>query len=324
MTEKFKWGIIGTGAITNKFTADLANLPDAVPYAVGSRSQASADTFAEKFSMPKAYKGYEAVMADPDVDAIYIGTPHPFHKENTIACLEAGKPVLCEKPFAINSADAIEMVNKAREKGVFLMEAMWTRFLPVQLKVQEWLKKGEIGDVLSLTCDFGFRTDFNPEGRLFNPELGGGALLDVGIYTISYASMVFGQQPEKIHADAFLGKSGVDEQNAQIFTYADGQQAILSSAIRIATEHRARISGTQGSIVTPNFWHATEATITNTKGKSKTVTGEYGYQFEAAEVANCVKSGKLESDRMPLDETIAIMQTLDSIRAQIGLSYPME
>ncbi len=324
MKQEFRWGIIGTGAITNKFAADLANLPDAAPYAVASRSQASADQFAAKFGMPKAYQGYEAVMADPDVDAIYIGTPHPYHKENTIACLEAGKPVLCEKPFAINSADAIEMVNKAREKGVFLMEAMWTRFLPVQVQVQEWLKKGKIGDVLSLTCDFGFRTEFNPEGRLFNPELGGGALLDVGIYTISYASMVFGQQPEKIKADAFLGESGVDEQNAQLFTYAEGQQAILSSAIRIATEHRARISGTQGSIVIPNFWHATEATMTTNSGKSTTITGGSGYQFEADEVAKCVKAGKLESDRMPLDETIAIMQTLDSIRAQIGVSYPME
>lgn len=324
MSEKFKWGIIGTGSITKKFAADLANLPDAVPYAVGSRSQASADAFAKQFNMSKAYEGYDSLIADPDVDAIYIGTPHPFHKENTIACLEAGKPVLCEKPFAINSADAIEMVNKARETGVFLMEAMWTRFMPVQVKVQEWLKKGKIGDVLSLTCDFGFRTNFNPAGRLFNPELGGGALLDVGIYTVSYASMVFGQQPESIKADAFFGESGVDEQNAEIFTYPEGQQAILSSAVRIATEHRVRISGTEGSIVVPNFWHATEATLTNAKGKTKTVTGESGYHFEAAEVAKCVKAGKLESKRMPLDETVEIMRTMDSIRAQIGLTYPME
>ena len=324
MTEKFRWGIIATGAISNKFATDLANLHDAVPYAVGSRSQASADAFAKKYGMEKAYEGYDALIADPNVDAIYIGTPHPFHKENTISCLEGGKPVLCEKPFAINSADTIEMVSKARELGVFLMEAMWSRFLPVQVQVQKWLKTGAIGKPLDLHCDFGFRGNFDPKSRLFNPEMGGGALLDVGIYTISYASMVFGRQPESIKADAFISELGVDEQNAEIFTYPDGEQAVLSSGIRVSTEHRVRISGTEGSIMVPNFWHATEATLTKSDGTTEKVVGQSGYQFEADEVAQCVRAGKLESERMPLDETVEIMRTLDSVRAMVGLSYPME
>lgn len=324
MTEKFRWGILGTGAIANKFATDLANLPDAMPYAVGSRTQESADGFGSKYGMLKAYGSYQALIEDPDVDAIYIATPHPFHKENALACLEGGKPVLCEKPFAINSADSIEMVSKAREKGVFMMEAMWTRFLPVQVQVQAWLKAGAIGTPLMLQCDFGFRAGFNPNSRLFDPALGGGALLDVGIYTISYASMVFGQQPAAILADAFLGETGVDEQNSEIFTYPNGAQALLSSAIRVTTGHSVRISGSEGAITMPNFWHATEATLVKADGSTETVTGETGYHFEAAEVAACVHAGKLESERLPLDETVEIMRTMDTVRSLIGLSYPME
>ena len=324
MTEKFRWGIIGTGTISNKFATDLKKLPDAECYAVGSRTQASADAFADKYGMAKAYQDYAALIADPDVDAIYIGTPHPFHKENAIACLEGGKPVICEKPFAINSADTIEMVSKARECGVFLMEAMWTRFLPVQVQVQEWLAEGAIGTPLSLYCDFGFRAQLDPAARLFNLNLGGGALLDVGIYTISYASMIFGQQPEKIHAAAYLGETGVDEQNAEIFTYANGAQAVLSSAVRVQTDHHVRIAGTQGAIVIPEFWHAEKATLMKSDGATEVVTGESGYQFEAAEVMRCVREGNLESDRMPLDETVEIMRTMDTVRALIGLRYPME
>jgi predicted dehydrogenase len=324
MPEKFRWGIIGTGAIANKFATDLGRLSDAECYAVGSRSQISADGFAEKYGMSKAYASYERLIADPGVDGIYIGTPHPFHKENTIACLENGKPVICEKPFAVNSADTIEMVSKAREKGVFLMEAMWSRFLPVQVQVQDWLTEGMIGKPMALHCDFGFRAGFNPAGRLFDPNLGGGALLDVGIYTISYASMVFGRQPESILAEAFIGETGVDEQNAEIFTYPNGEQAILSSAIRVSTDHRVRISGTDGSIVVPNFWHATEATLAKADGTTEKVIGESGYHFEAAEMMECVRAGKLESDRLPLNETVEIMRTMDSVRALIGLQYPME
>ena len=324
MSETFRWGILGTGAIARKFVTDLEKLSNAEPYAVGSRAQASADDFAGQFGIQHAYGSYAALMQDSNVDAIYVATPHPFHKQNTLACLEAGKPVLCEKPFAVNSADAIEMVSKAREKGVFLMEAMWTRFLPVQVQVQEWIKAGKIGKPLALHCDFGFRAGFNPQSRLFDPALGGGALLDVGIYTISYASMVFGRQPETILADAFLGETGVDEQNSEIFIYPDGEQAVLTSAIRVSTAHRVRISGTEGAIEVPNFWHATEATLITADGSTEQASGEAGYQFEAAEVAECIQAGKLESERMSLDETVEIMRTMDTVRAMIELKYPME
>ena len=324
MSDIFKWGILGTGSIASKFATDLQHLPDAVCYAVGSRSLESAERFGNRFDAVKNHGSYEALMADPEVDAIYIATPHPFHKENTLACLAAGKPVLCEKPFAINSADSIEMVQAAREKSVFMMEAMWTRFLPVQVKVREWLAGGMIGEPLSLICDFGFRAGFNPKSRLFDPALGGGALLDVGIYTLSYASMVFGSQPEKIAADAFLGESGVDEQNAELFTYANGAQAQLSSAVRVTTAQQVRIAGSEGSITVPDFWHATEATLTKADGSTEKVTGESGYHFEAMEVMQCVRAGKLESDVMPLDETVDIMRTMDAVRVLIGLTYPME
>jgi predicted dehydrogenase len=324
MKNTFRWGILGTGSIASKFATDLGRLPDAVCYAVGSRSIESAQRFGNRFDAVKNYGSYEALMADPEVDAIYIATPHPFHKENTLACLAAGKPVLCEKPFAINSADSIEMVQQARERGVFLMEAMWTRFLPVQMKVREWLADGMIGEPLSLVCDFGFRAGFNPKSRLFDPALGGGALLDVGIYTLSYASMVFGSQPERIQADATLGETGVDEQNAELLTYADGAQAQLTSAIRVTTEQRVRISGTEGSITVPDFWHATAATLVKADGSMENATGESGYHFEAAEVMRCVGDGRLESEEMPLDETIDIMRTMDAVRVLIGLKYPME
>ncbi|MCD6474986.1 MAG: Gfo/Idh/MocA family oxidoreductase [Anaerolineaceae bacterium] len=324
MNEKFRWGILGTGAIAKKFAADLQNLPDAECFAVGSRKLETAKKFAKQFHMPIAHGSYADLIADEAVDAIYLATPHPFHIENTLACLEGGKPVLCEKPFAINAKEAATMISTARDKGVFLMEAMWSRFLPVNQKVREWLDEGLIGDPLYLMVDFGFKGTFNPVNRLYNPALGGGALLDVGIYTTSYASMVFQSQPMQIAAVGSMGKTGVDEQNSMLFTYENGAQALLRSAIRIQTEHKVRIEGTRGAIVVPDFWHATEATLSVGGKKPVTFTGESGYQFEAAEVMRCVRAGEVESKIMPLNETLAIMETMDVIRGQMGLTYPME
>ena len=324
MEKKFRWGILGTGAIAKKFATDLQNLDDAECFAVGSRKMETAKEFAEQFHMPIAHGSYADLIADEAVDAIYLATPHPFHIENTLACLEGGKPVLCEKPFAINAKEAAIMISAARKKDVFLMEAMWSRFLPVNLKVREWLDEGLIGDPLYMMVDFGFKGPFNPVNRLFDPALGGGALLDVGIYTTSYASWVFKSQPEQITAVGIMGKTGVDEQNSMIFTYGNSAQALLRSAIRIQTEHKVRIEGTRGVIVVPDFWHATEATLTIDGEKPVTFTGESGYQFEAAEVMRCVRSGEVESKIMPLDETLSIMETMDVIREQMGLTYPME
>ena len=326
MGDVFRWGILGPGGIAKKFATGLGALDDAQVVAVGSRSQERADAFADAFDVPRRYASYEALARDPAVDAIYVATPHPFHKEHSILCLEAGKPVLCEKPFAINQRETRDVIEVARREGVFLMEAMWTRFLPITRQVKAWVTAGAIGEVRMLYADFGFRAKVNPKGRLFDLALGGGGLLDVGIYPISYASLIFDAQPTTISSQAHIGATGVDEQAAMVFGYADGQLALISCGIRIKTPHEAKILGTDGMISIAQFWDGRTATL-SAGGKEEVVTLECagnGYECEAAEVARCVRAGKLESDLMPHSDTLANMQTLDAVRAQWGLKYPME
>ncbi|MGL4611699.1 MAG: Gfo/Idh/MocA family protein [Trueperaceae bacterium] len=327
MTKTICWGILGTGTIAHKFAAGLNDLPDIKLVAVGSRTQEAADTFANKFKIERRHPTYEALVQDPEVDAIYISTPHPFHKENTLLCLENGKAVLCEKPFAINAKEALEMIALARQKKVFLMEAMWSRFLPHMVKVRELLAQDTLGDVRMLECDFGFRTEVNPNSRLFNPELGGGAVLDVGIYPISLAFMLFGA-PVEVKSFARLGSTGVDEEATMLFSHREGQQSLLSTATRLSTPHEATIIGTKGYIRIHSPWWGPSNFTVHVEGKKpkkvKVETPLNGYTYEALEVSQCLREGKLESDFMPLDETLAIMKTLDAIRGQWGLKYPME
>jgi len=321
------WGIIGTGNIASQFARGLKFTPDAQLIAVGSRSQESADKFGDTFNIPKRYPTYEALVADPEVEVVYISTPHPFHFENTMLCLEAGKHVLCEKPFAMNITEARAMVGAARHGKLFLMEAMWTRFIPAMVKVKELIAAGTIGEVRMLTADFGYRAGFNPKSRLLDPELGGGALLDVGVYPISLASMLFGT-PQSISAKAHIGETGVDEQIALIFQYGDGQLAQLSAAVRTQTPQEAWIIGTEGSIhITPEWWHPVGFTLIK-RGQAPEhfdipFVGN-GYQFEAIEVGWALRAGELESPIMSLDESLEIMQMMDTAREQIGLVYPME
>ncbi len=321
------WGIIGTGNIASQFARGLKFTPDAQLIAVGSRSQESADKFGDTFNIPKRYPTYEALVADPEVEVVYISTPHPFHFENTMLCLEAGKHVLCEKPFAMNITEARAMVGAARHKKLFLMEAMWTRFIPAMVKVKELIAAGTIGELRMLTADFGYRAGFNPKSRLLDPELGGGALLDVGVYPISLASMLFGT-PQSISAKAHIGETGVDEQIALIFQYGDGQLAQLSAAVRTQTPQEAWIIGTEGSIhITPEWWHPVGFTLIK-RGQAPEhfdipFVGN-GYQFEAIEVGWALRAGELESPIMSLDESLEIMQMMDTARKQIGLVYPMD
>ncbi len=322
-----RWGILGTGNIARQFARGLRSAPDAQLIAVGSRSQASADKFGDEFNVLHRHPTYEALANDPDVDAIYVGTPHPFHCENTLLCLDAGKAVLCEKPFALNAREAQTMIDRAREKRLFLMEAMWTRFLPVLVRVRELLAAGAIGEPRMLTADFGFRADFDPQQRLFNPLLGGGALLDVGIYPVALASMIFGS-PDSITARAHLGETGVDEQTALIFGYKGGQLALLSCAVRLDTPQEAIIMGTEGSIrIASPWWVPRSFSIVKPDKAVEVVNLPFegnGYNYEANEVARCINAGLLESPVMPLDESLALMRTLDAARAQMGLVYPME
>ena len=326
MGDVFRWGILGPGGIAKKFATGLRALDDAQLVAVGSRSRDRANAFADAFDVPHRHASYEALARDSEVDAIYVATPHPFHKEHSILCLEAGKPVLCEKPFAINQHETREMIEVAQREGVFLMEAMWTRFLPLTQQVKAWVTEGAIGEVRMLYADFGFRANINPKGRLFDLALGGGGLLDIGIYPISYAAMIFDSQPATISSQARIGVTGVDEQAAMIFGYDGGQLALISCGVRIKTPHEAKILGTDGMISIAQFWNARTATL-SAGGVEEVVTLECagnGYECEAAEVAQCVLAGKLESDLMSHSDTLATMQTLDAVRDQWGLKYPME
>jgi dihydrodiol dehydrogenase / D-xylose 1-dehydrogenase (NADP) len=319
------WGILGAGSIAGRFATDLKNLADARLVAVGSRSLDKAVEFAGKFGAARPYDSYAEMATDRDVDVVYVATPHPFHKEHTILCLDHGKAVLCEKPMAVNAGQVRGMVERARQRGLFLMEAMWSRFNPVLVQVRQWLAEGRIGEVRLLTADFGFRTGWNPEGRLLNPALAGGALLDVGTYTMALASLVYGgRQPAQVQAAAWIGETGVDEQTAILFKYDQGQLALLSCAIRTGTPQEARIDGTEGSIHVPEFWRPSRATLRVRGQEPVEVTGSPGYHHEAAEVMACLRAGRTESTVMPLDESIRIMETMDKVRALIGLKYPVE
>jgi dihydrodiol dehydrogenase / D-xylose 1-dehydrogenase (NADP) len=327
MMKKIRWGILSTGWIAKKFAQGLSVLPDAEIVAVGSRAQETADAFGDQFGVPHRHASYEALAANPDVDVVYIGTPHPFHKDNSLLCLEAGKAVLCEKPFTINAGEAEEVIALAREKGLFLMEAMWSRYIPIIARLRDLLAEGVIGEVRMLTADLGFRSEFDPKSRLFAPELGGGALLDVGIYPISFASMVFGA-PSRIASLAHMGQTGVDEQAGIVLGYDEGQLAILHTALQTNTAIEATVMGTKGKIRVHSPWfHGTALTLSIEGREDEIISLPYegnGYNFEAAEVMRCLREGKLESAVMGLDETLAIMQTLDAIRAHWGLGYPME
>lgn len=326
MTDTIRWGILGTGNIAHAFAEGLSVIPDAALVAVGSRTQKSADEFGDQFGVPRRHPTYEALANDPDVDAIYISTPHTYHKENTLLCLEAGKAVLCEKPFAINAADSQVMIDTAREKKLFLMEAMWMRFNPAIIRARELLRSGTIGDVLMLQADFGFRIEFDPQHRLFSPELGGGALLDIGIYPITLAYFMFGA-PSAISSQPTLGKTGTDDQSTYIFRYDKGQLAMLYSAVVNETPCEAVIFGSKGNLkIHSPFWVSQKLTLT-VNGKSEEIPMPMvgnGYNYEAQEVMRCLRAGKLESENCPHAETLEIMRLMDSMRAEWGLKYTNE
>jgi predicted dehydrogenase len=322
-----RWGILGTGRIAGVFAEGLRELPDARLVAVGSRAQDTANAFGERYSVPRRHVTYEALAADPEVDIVYVASPHSSHAEDSILCLRHGKAVVCEKPFTINASEAQQVIDVARAEGRFLMEAMWTRFLPAMARVRELLAQGAIGAVQLVTSDFGFRTSVNPKSRLFDLALGGGGLLDVGVYPVSLASMVFGGEPDKIASMAHLGETGVDEQAAAILGYGPLRMGIIWTAVRTSTPMETTIMGSEGSIrIHSPSWRPTRLTITRGE-QAEEIEFPFpgnGYQFEAAEAQRCLRAGLLESEVMPLAESVRVMRTLDRIRAQWGLRYPME
>ncbi|MCY3864341.1 MAG: Gfo/Idh/MocA family oxidoreductase [Chloroflexi bacterium] len=327
MSDKIRWGLIGLGWISRKFAKGLAFAPDAEIYAVASRSQEKADAFGAEFDASKCYGSYEDLANDPNVDVAYIGTPNNYHLPQTLLCLNAGKHVLCEKPFAVNAKESKVMIDRAREKNLFLMDAFWTRYFPAMVKLRELLAEKIIGDVMLVTADFGGRGPVLPEKRHFNPDLAGGAMLDVGSYCIQFASMIYGKPPTDIVSQVAIGETGVDELSVLVFKYSDYEMATLTSAIRLSTPHEARVMGTEGYIAIPNFWHPSELTVVRSGQAPETLRFPYeseGFQFEAIEVGECIRAGLTESPVYPLDETLAIMETMDRIRADWGLRYPFE
>ncbi|RUS46672.1 Gfo/Idh/MocA family protein [Cohnella sp. AR92] len=319
-----KWGIMGPGGISGNFASELKHAPGAELVAVAGRSKEKAEAFASKHGVPRSYGSCEELAADPDVEIVYIGTLHPVHKENAIALLRGGKSILCEKPFTMDAAEAKEIVKVAKERGLFVMEAMWTRYLPVIRQVKQWLRDGTIGEVQLLKAEFGFDAGWDPEGRLLSKEKGGGTLLDAGIYPVSFASFVYGERPRRIQSTVHIGETGVDERFSLLFEYDGGRTAALHSAVRLGMNNEAWIYGTKGKIYVENFLAAKKAILYANGEEPVVVTDDrefVGHAFQAIEAMDCLREGRKESAEMPVDETVGLMETLDEIRAQWGLTY---
>lgn len=323
-TKQYNIGFLGASNIARKFAQDAQKLENVKLYAVASRSLEAAEKLKSEFDMVKSYDSYEKLANDEDVDIIYVSTPNSLHKEHTLLCLSKRKAVICEKAFALSKAEAKEMVQMSRKYQVFLMEAMWTRFFPSMKKAKEWVLEDKIGKVKLLKGDFGITLD-NPKDIRLQKSLGGGALLDVGIYPISFASYIMGMQPERIDASATFTEEGVDENLCMQFVYDGGQMAQLSASINAYSPRDAYIIGENGYIHMPHAWYGKIAYLYNKEGVlidhfiDQRI--EFGYNFELQEVMECLEEGKLESSTMPLKESIDIMQTLDRIRGIIGLNF---
>jgi predicted dehydrogenase len=317
------WGLIGTGGIAQTFAADLAFTESGRAVAVGSRYIDSANRFADRFDIPNRHASYEALVADPDVDVVYVATPHPMHHANALLALRAGKPVLVEKAFTMNAAEAEELVATARSEGLFLMEAMWTRFLPHIVEIRRLLTEGALGEIVTVSADHGQWFAEDPEFRLFAPELGGGALLDLGVYPVSFASMVLGK-PDRIATLIDPAFTGVDGQTSMLFGYASGAQAVLTCTLFAKSPTRGAIVGTDARIeIDGDFYAPTSFQLISRSGERSLYEARReggGLWHEAEEVARCLREGLLESPLMPLGESIEIMRTMDAVLAQANAS----
>ncbi|HEY1044193.1 MAG TPA: Gfo/Idh/MocA family oxidoreductase [Telluria sp.] len=324
--NEVRWGILSTGKIARAFAEALRDTPGAVLAAVGSRTLEGAQAFSAEFG-GTPYGSYEELAQASDVDAIYIGTPHTLHASNAMLALEGGKAVLCEKPFTINLREAEQVVALARKRNLFLMEAMWTRFLPAFDEAKRILASGEIGEPRQVVADFGFFASVAPEHRLVNPGLGGGALLDLGIYPLSAAAYLLGPV-DSVTAQAVMQPNGVDAQTAFTLRHANGGLSICNASMRARTPVELVVSGDRGYLrLNSRFHRAPSITVDTEQGGSRTIETPYlgnGYVHEIIEVQRCLREGLLESPRMPLDESLALMGVLDEIRRQVGLRYPSE
>ena len=321
------WGILGCGGIANKFAHDLNMVDDCKLFGVGSRSIDKAISFAKLNNATKAFGSYEELVQDENIDVIYVATPHPYHKDNTILCLNNGKHVLCEKPFAMNSTEVAEMIKAAKLNNKFLMEAIWTQFFPYMSKLKEIIAEGRLGDIKMIEADFGFKADFNPHSRLFDINLGGGALLDIGIYPLFLCHSLLGP-PSAINSVATIGKTNVDESTCMSLKWDSGVLASLNCTVLTDTKSVAKIFGTEAYVEIDSRWHESKSmSIKNRDGIVETFSFEddyKGYAYEIQEVNDCLKNSKTESETLPLQFSKELIDSLDKIRDQIGLTYPAD
>ena len=318
MPQPLRWGIIGTGGIAHTFASDLRLTDGAVVAAVGSRTMASAQNFAEEFEVTRRHGSYQALVEDPSVDVVYVGTPHPMHFDNAMLALDHGKPVLVEKAFTMNAQQARELVAFARRKNLFMMEAMWTRFLPHVVALRDLVALGRLGRLVVVEADHGKWFKEDPDFRLFAPELGGSALLDLGVYPISFASMLLGT-PDRVVALVDPAFSDVDGQASMLLGYPGGAQAVLTCTSAARTATRACVAGTEARVeIDGDFYAPTSLTLITRGGETERfefATEGRGLHYQADEVARCIREGLTESPVMPLDETVAIMETMDMVLA---------
>ena len=324
MPEPIRWGILGTGKIARAFATALQEVPDAVLAGVASRSLDKAEAFAAEFQGGAAYGSYEELAGAGGIDLVYVATPHPQHAANALLALGAGKGVLCEKPFTMNAREAEQVIGLARSKRLFLMEAMWTRFMPALGEVKRLIAAGEIGSVHQVVADFGFTASFGPEHRVFNPELGGGALLDLGIYPLSIAASLLGPVLD-VKAQAEMGPTGVDVQTGFTLKHAGGGMSVCSCSFQARTPGELTVSGSRGHIRMNTMFHrARSITVALDDGSTRTIDTPYlgnGYVHEVLEAQRCFREGLIESPGMTHAETLALMEVMDEIRRQIGLRY---
>ncbi|HSN02927.1 MAG TPA: Gfo/Idh/MocA family oxidoreductase [Acidimicrobiales bacterium] len=316
MSSALQWGIIGTGRIARTFASDLSHIDDGVVAAVGSRSLTTAEEFATELGVPVAHGSYEELVADPRVEAVYVATPHPMHFANARLALDAGKPVLVEKAFTMTVDEAVELVAIARERGLFLMEAMWSRFLPHIEALRGIVRSGELGEIVEVIADHGKWFEKDPTSRLFAPELGGSAMLDLGVYPVSFASMILGT-PARVAAMVTPAFSGVDATASAVLGYDNGAQAIVTCTSSARSATRASVVGTLARVeIDGDFYAPSSLMVIPRSGEVRRLdfaTQGRGLQYQASHVAALLAQGRTESDVMPLDESIAIMGTMRGI-----------
>ena len=320
-------GVIGCGTIMPSFLKALASSQSSKINGIASEYSQNSISLAKEFNIPNCFKTYKELAQSSKIDIVYIATTQNLHDENALLFLENGKAVLCEKPITYNSKRAFELISFAREKKLFLMEGMWTRFLPAIVQVKKWLDAGLIGRINHVYADFGFTNDWGPERRLLNRNLCGGSLMDNGVYPISFASLVYGRQPDEIKTTSYIGPTGVDEISSYLFKYGEDQFAMLSSSIRLHTFQNATIIGETGIIFLPEFWRCQKVIVYKNGEAPVTYSFPFlinGFEYEIEAVNSCLRNGKLECERMPLDESLAIIQTTDKIRQEWGLEFPFE